>query len=96
LAGDAGATFFALFKRRIMLAALDPNVVAFKSIVCYRTGLGVSLPEDVHDTTIDEAVRKVLELCKSHGGSIRLQDKVLNDWIVRETLDIAGRHDKPG
>ncbi|TFK37638.1 amidohydrolase-domain-containing protein [Crucibulum laeve] len=73
-------------------SAVDPEVVGFKSIVCYRTGLDVS-------TISSPASLKfsLLDMFKMYQdkGSIRLARKALNDQVVRITLEIAGKHDKP-
>ena len=77
----------------IQAAANDPEVVGFKSIVCYRTGLDVS-PNVYADDTERTLMMVVLryEMTKK----LRLADKPLNDMIVVTTLRIAAQCGKPG
>jgi hypothetical protein len=73
--------------------ARNPDVVAFKSVVCYRTGLDIS-------TFISQASLKfsILEIFKKYqsGENIRLCYKALNDMVVQVALEVAASHDIPG
>ena len=73
--------------------AVNKDVVGFKSIVCYRTGLDIAL-----SNSIEEQGQALLQLFEEYTktGSLRLKHKPLNDEIVRITLTIAGNHNKPG
>lgn len=73
--------------------AVNKDVVGFKSIVCYRTGLDVAL-----SNSIEEQEQALLQLFDEYTktGSLRLKHKPLNDEVVRITLTIAGNHNKPG
>ena len=73
--------------------AVNKDVVGFKSIVCYRTGLDVAL-----SNPIEEQEQALLEIFDGYAktGSLRLKHKPLNDEVVRITLTIAGNHNKPG
>ena len=73
--------------------AVNKDVVGFKSIVCYRTGLDIAL-----SNPIEEQEQALLQLFDEYmkTGSIRLKHKPLNDEVVRITLTIAGNHNKPG
>ncbi|KAJ7579017.1 amidohydrolase 2 [Mycena floridula] len=72
--------------------AHDVNVVAFKSIACYRTGL------DIVSECSEVEQRKELVLLFERfkeSGKIRLANKMLNDHLVCMTLQIAGDCGKP-
>lgn len=74
-------------------SAADQDVVGFKSIVCYRTGMDVAL---YNSTTGKEQALLELFDVYMETGSLRLKHKPLNDEVVRIALDIAGNHNKPG
>lgn len=65
------------------------NVVAFKSIAAYRSGLAIA-PVDPA-----EARRRFLRLLARPGGEARLDDKVLVDLVVREGLAAAAEQQLP-
>lgn len=73
--------------------ARDPDVVAFKSVICYRTGLEIT-------TFISQASLKfsILEIFKTYqaGGKIRLSYKALNDMVVQVALEVAASSKIPG
>ncbi|KAJ7077817.1 amidohydrolase 2 [Mycena belliarum] len=85
-------SFNAALHESLTNSANDENVVAFKSIACYRTGLNVS-PSGSEDAILQcfQDVLKALE----ETGRIRLAHKALNDHIVRMALEVAGQHRKP-
>ena len=78
---------------RLEESAVDPDVIGFKSIVCYRTGL------DVHTkhTQLDcfKALEEELQTYRLY-GTIRLAKKPLNDYVVALTLEVAAKCKKPG
>ncbi|KAF8154021.1 amidohydrolase-domain-containing protein [Crassisporium funariophilum] len=73
-------------------SALDEDVVGFKSIVCYRTGMNVAVR-----SSPTEVVRAITEVFNDYSSSseLRLAHKALNDLVVQVTLDVAGIHKKP-
>ncbi|KAK0216056.1 amidohydrolase 2 [Armillaria fumosa] len=76
----------------LSLSAASEDVVAFKSIACYRTGLNIATcnsEQEISDCLI-VANKKYLA-----AGKIRLAYKALNDHIVRVALKIAGEHNIP-
>lgn len=81
-------TFLALF-----LEAIDPpppEVIAFKSIAAYRTGL------DIQITPFDFARSRFILLKKaSPDSSIRLTDKPLIDFLVTQALEVAAKYKLP-
>ncbi|EPQ55775.1 hypothetical protein GLOTRDRAFT_121229 [Gloeophyllum trabeum ATCC 11539] len=85
-------TFAAKLTASIQASADDPEVVGFKSVACYRTGL------DVATSCTQEDIEAALASCLSRYATIsklRLDDKHLNDYVVRATLEIAGKCNKP-
>ncbi|KAI3612788.1 developmental protein [Moniliophthora roreri] len=77
-------------KDRLTGCARDSRVVAFKSVVCYRTGLDVSTkePADEEQSTFKYLQDTYIKYQKD--GVVRLQHKPLNDIVVRLALEIAG------
>ncbi|KAJ7672683.1 amidohydrolase 2 [Mycena rosella] len=86
-------SFNAILKESLTNSANDENVVGFKSIACYRTGLDV-LPSADSDEDILACLRDVLKTLQET-GTIRLAHKAFNDHIVRMALLVAGKHRKP-
>jgi len=80
-------------KSKLTESMADAGVVGFKSIVCYRSGMNISLKGDMKEK--EAALRDVCEAFLA-SGTIRIAHKVLNDEIVRIALEIAGQHGKPG
>ncbi|KDR74123.1 hypothetical protein GALMADRAFT_71467 [Galerina marginata CBS 339.88] len=76
------------FKKTLTESAREEDVVGFKSIVCYRTGMNVSVVG--RDDEKVAAFAEVFEMYKSRKGEIRLAHKALNDEIVRIALGVAG------
>ena len=82
-----------MLRERLEANAKDSNVVGFKSVVCYRTGLEVSTVPDL------SAERSALidTITYTHSNvPLRLANKPLNDLVVRTTLEIAAEYNKPG
>ncbi|KAJ7733207.1 amidohydrolase 2 [Mycena maculata] len=90
---SAFRSFNTLLKASLIDSANDKNVVGFKSIACYRTGLDVA-PSAESEEAILTCVRDVLQTHKDT-GTIRLAHKALNDHIVRMALEVAGEYGKP-
>ncbi|KAE8139550.1 hypothetical protein BDV38DRAFT_280903 [Aspergillus pseudotamarii] len=74
------------FRQRIAEAIADPAVVGFKSVICYRTGLNVQPTEDGDDTLLRESFARTVG--QGQGSAYRVEDKRLNDWVVRQTLNL--------
>lgn len=64
----------------------DPNVVGFKSVVCYRTGLDVD-PYSGDEDTLTASLHRTLDSGTRSTG-YRVEDKPLNDWLVQQTLKL--------
>ncbi|KAI0339169.1 amidohydrolase 2 [Trametopsis cervina] len=73
-------------------AAMDPEVVGFKSIACYRTGLNITVNPDIASVTTSVSE---LVLDYSESKPLRLEIKDVNDWIVNLTLEVSSQCGKP-
>ncbi|KAM7186076.1 hypothetical protein V8F20_011547 [Naviculisporaceae sp. PSN 640] len=84
------------FDAHILAALEDPEVVGFKSVVCYRTGLDVAktVDEDAATSAFNELITNFALL-----DFRRLQEKSLNDLVVHRTAmlirDSNSREKKP-
>ncbi|KXT14015.1 hypothetical protein AC579_8845 [Pseudocercospora musae] len=78
----AWATFIAAFEEAITAAIVDKDVVGFKSVICYRTGLGVELGSDaeVAEAGLRSFRRHFLPHCVQ--TKFRVQSKGMNDALV--------------
>lgn len=82
-------TFLELFLRAI--DPPPPEVIAFKSIAAFRTGL------DIQITPFDFARSRfiLLKNASSDDPSIGLFDKPLIDFLITEALEVAAKHKLP-
>jgi predicted TIM-barrel fold metal-dependent hydrolase len=72
------------------LEPLPPNVVAFKSIAAYRSGL------DVQPVSVEAATERFDVLRRqTANGPLRLVDKTLIDYLLPHALEVAARHELP-
>jgi len=69
-------------------AASDPNCVAYKSIVAYRTGL------DVGDPSPSQAAEAFTRWRADAWGETRAHAKPVRDFLIRRTLAVARAHDR--
>ncbi|TPX71889.1 glutamine synthetase [Spizellomyces sp. 'palustris'] len=79
------------------LRAIDPpppNVVAFKSVIAYRSGLEICRDPLMEDVTaaLDDACRVVQRVA---GGRWRITQKPLLDFILRIALKVAAKKGLP-
>ena len=70
-------------------AAADPNCVAYKSIVAYRTGL------DVGDPSPSDAEAAFARWRDDGWAETREHAKPVRDFLIRRTLAIAKENDRP-
>jgi len=70
-------------------AAADPNCVAFKSIVAYRTGL------DVGDPSPSEAAAAFERWRDDGWAETREHAKPVRDFLIRRALGVAKANDRP-
>jgi predicted TIM-barrel fold metal-dependent hydrolase len=77
------------FEAELERAAADPGLVAFKSVIAYRTGL------DVEDPPLDHCERS-FERWRAEGWTeTRHHAKPVRDRLLRRTLSVAKRHERP-
>ncbi|KAL3464357.1 hypothetical protein BJX64DRAFT_254788 [Aspergillus heterothallicus] len=74
------------FSLRISDAIADPAVVGFKSVICYRTGLDVQSTDDDDTKPLLQSFARTI--CAATVSTLRVEDKPLNDWLVRQTLNL--------
>jgi hypothetical protein len=70
-------------------AAGDPNCVAYKSIVAYRTGL------DIGDPSATDATAAFDRWRGDDWSETREHAKPVRDFLIRRALDVAKKHDRP-
>ncbi|KAH8117636.1 amidohydrolase-domain-containing protein [Phellopilus nigrolimitatus] len=87
------SVFSTAFDNALTEAAQDPFVAGFKSIACYRTGLDI-FPSSAPLEDIEEALMLAMTRY-GQSGKLRLADKHFNDYLVRITMVIAGKYQKP-
>ena len=94
----AWVTFVTAFEQAIIAAVDDPEVVGFKSVVCYRTGLDIKMSRDI-DVTEDglrSFRRHFLPECVAR--NFRVEAKGMNNALVISTCKLiaAGyrQHDR--
>ncbi|EJF59219.1 amidohydrolase-domain-containing protein [Dichomitus squalens] len=81
-------------RKSLHASAADPDVVGFKSIICYRTGLDVVAGDSLCQVTL-ERLLVGLVLVYMAKGTLRLADKAINDYVVNVAMTIAAEYDKP-
>ncbi|KAL4781803.1 hypothetical protein BJX76DRAFT_334410 [Aspergillus varians] len=79
-------TFSRDFTLRISDAIRDPAVVGFKSVICYRTGLDVQPTDDCDTKQLLQSFARTVS--RAPESTPRVEDKPLNDWLVRQTLNL--------
>lgn len=90
--------FNTMFRSQIKTLAGDPTVCGFKSVVCYRSGLDVSLSSrnafrphhSLEDTGLLTSFHAFLQQAvRDH--NYRVADKEVNDFLVVATCDVLSR-----
>ena len=86
------------FPRALEEAIANPDVVGFKSIVCYRTGLDVSVQTSYNNDFAAMMEQNITMAYLKYEVSrlMRLEYKALNDYVVNEALRVAGDYGKAG
>jgi hypothetical protein len=77
--------------------ANDPHVAGFKSVVCYRTGLAVAPDHDIRklEVALGMVTNRYWASLAQNKNDIRLQDKPLNDFVVRSAMAVCAASGKP-
>lgn len=84
---DLYRLFLSKFDQAIRAALDDPQVVGFKSVICYRTGLKVDVNvEKDEEEWVKSSFIPVLIGKPENGGNYRINHKRLNDKLVVQTL----------
>jgi hypothetical protein len=96
---DAFAEWTQQFDSYIVTALDDPDVVGFKSVICYRTGLAITNESnEVYETRARADFKEIIANFALLDFE-KLQTKSLNDLIVHRTAqlirDSPSRHKKP-
>ncbi|KAI1808883.1 glutamine synthetase/guanido kinase [Daldinia bambusicola] len=99
--GDIVKTFMKLFLTEISQLAADRNVVAFKSIICYRYGLDI-LPLNGIESDVRKELEEIISEGVTPGSPVsgfslrkRIAHPFLNSLIVRLAARAAQDAEKP-
>ncbi|KAK3071016.1 hypothetical protein LTR53_009412 [Teratosphaeriaceae sp. CCFEE 6253] len=95
--GVGWVAFITAFEQAIVAALQDDEVVGFKSVICYRTGLDVQVGRDIDVSAhgLRSFTRHYLPECVARG--FRVQAKGMNDALVVSTCKlIAAAHEQTG
>jgi hypothetical protein len=79
------------FEDRIRKAIEDPEVVGFKSVICYRTGLDIEV-QSTPDPAAFHALSASFSRTLSKDTSFRIADKPFNNWLVTFTMDLLDEY----
>jgi hypothetical protein len=99
-ANDMFVDVVSQFDKAIEKAVLDPEVVGFKSVICYRTGLGIPALQ----LSLDEVKPLFLQILTNHSAKgssefTRLDGTLFNAFLVHRTAaaiqNSAARYKKP-
>jgi len=84
----AWVKFITAFEETIARAIDDDEVVGFKSVICYRSGLGVKMGRDIEVTEagLKSFMEEFLPTCESK--SFRVESKGMNDALVISTCKL--------
>jgi hypothetical protein len=84
----AWVKFITAFEQAIAQAIDDDEVVGFKSVVCYRAGLGVKIGRDIEVTEagLKSFMEELLSTCESR--AFRVESKGMNDALVISTCKL--------
>jgi len=86
--------FVQSYLKSLIELARDPEVVGFKSVICYRTGLDITV-------TLKERLDSRMECFHQYfsngmtSGDWRLAVKPLNDMVTNLAVQISGEYGKP-
>lgn len=84
----AWVNFITAFEQAIARAIDDDEVVGFKSVICYRAGLGVKTGRDIEVTEagLRSFMEEFLPTCESR--AFRVESKGMNDALVISTCKL--------
>lgn len=86
--------FVQSYLKSLIESARDPDVVGFKSVICYRTGLDIAV---TIKERLDSRAEYFLEYITNGKttGDWRLASKPLNDMVTNLAVQISGQYGKP-
>ncbi|KAI1370196.1 glutamine synthetase/guanido kinase [Hypoxylon crocopeplum] len=98
-------SFVEAFSEEILKAIADPEVVGFKSIICYRHGLDIPPSDDIPNEEVKRDLKEMLNAGLTAGSPVsrlslkkRLENSYLNPVIVHITaqhIQAVHGHKKP-
>ncbi|CAG8435450.1 9146_t:CDS:10 [Ambispora gerdemannii] len=95
--------FEPLLQEKLVKLAKDDNVVAFKSIAAYRTGLNINTNKE-ENSKIEHALIEILKKARQHNNksqtaqpqqSVRIDEKAVIDLVVNIGIKISSDFKKP-
>jgi hypothetical protein len=86
--------FLQNYLRLVVDSAKDPEVVGFKSVICYRSGLDI---QDTRKAKMEDMQETLIEYMQdaAEAGSWRLNSKPLNDLVANLAIQVSGDYKKP-
>ncbi|KAH7094993.1 hypothetical protein FB567DRAFT_485351 [Paraphoma chrysanthemicola] len=84
---DTWVDFMDGFEREIQEAVKDPEVVGFKTVICYRTGLDIEPDYEEAARAVGHPFERFVKAC-IRKRTYRIEKKALNDYLVLRTLEI--------
>lgn len=84
---DTWVEFTDEFEREIQEAIKDPEVVGFKTVICYRTGLDIEPDYEQAARAVGHPFERYVKNC-IRKRNYRIEKKALNDYLVLRTLEI--------
>lgn len=89
------------FRNQIRAFANDPDVRGFKSVICYRTGLDITLlsqkafrpQQSLTESDLLTAFHEFLQQAVK-SNNYRIQNKAFNDYLVVAVCDVLGKRAK--
>ncbi|KAF9701133.1 hypothetical protein EKO04_000720 [Ascochyta lentis] len=84
---ETWVSFMDDFEREIQEAIDNPEVVGFKTVICYRTGLDIEEDYERAAKAVGYPFERYVKSCVRK-RSFRIERKPLNDYLVLRTLEI--------
>ncbi|KAH9826373.1 glutamine synthetase/guanido kinase [Teratosphaeria destructans] len=90
----AWVTFIAEFEQAVLASLEDPEVVGFKSVICYRTGLDIQVGRDIEVSEAGLRSFRKHFLPDCNARNFRVDAKGMNDALVISTCKLIADFDK--
>jgi predicted TIM-barrel fold metal-dependent hydrolase len=93
-ADEAYFKFVSAFRSSIMDAIADPEVVGFKSVICYRAGLEI---QDIDMSAVGAEIRSILQALREKGikDFQRIEEPAINSALVTYTARLISDSAEP-